>query len=178
MEDFKMGAPVLVICSFVLFSVACYEASSLMKPGHMTLPSAGLPSLLGNNGACDPPLYLNPVADQQRMSNMNAVLGKLAAVGAVPHEGQVGERGLHQKGQARRSQRTHRPPLDPLPLPLNLQRLLTRGGLAPMRARDIVDANRESTLGMLMHMAQRWQAPRLVSLTELKAEVKRLLKVR
>ena len=65
----------------------------------------------------------------------------------------------------------------PTPTPIAPQRLLTRGGLAPMRARDIVDANRESTLGMLMHLAQRWQAPRLVSLKELKAEVKRLLKV-
>ena len=50
---------------------------------------AGLPSLLGKNGVCDPPLYLSPVADQQRMSNMSAVLAKLASVGAVPPEGQV-----------------------------------------------------------------------------------------
>ena len=46
-----------------------------------------------------------------------------------------------------------------------------------MRARDVVDANRDSTLGLLMHVATRWQAPRLVSLKELKAEVRRLLRV-
>ena len=49
----------------------------------------GSPPLLGKSAACDPPLFLHPVTDQQRISNVTTVLARLAAVGAVPPEGKV-----------------------------------------------------------------------------------------
>ena len=53
---------------------------------------------------------------------------------------------------------------------------MTRVGFVPLRARDVVDANRDATLGLLMHVATRWQLPRLLGApAELRAEVRQLL---
>ncbi|GAX74174.1 hypothetical protein CEUSTIGMA_g1623.t1 [Chlamydomonas eustigma] len=101
----------------------------------------GSAPLLGKESHCEPPLFLNPVTDQQRMGNMTTVLLRMHEAGALPGEG---------------------------------QRILTRAGLFPLRAREIVDANRDMTLGMLMHIANKWQMPQLLSIKELATEVKRL----
>ena len=205
---------------------------SSTPPSPSPPPPAGFPPLLGQGSTCEPPLYLNPVTDQQRMGNMATVLQKLAAVGAVPEEGQVRRVGLEGRGsckgagaregrvrgrvgraEARRGTKREgqlqpmsllittrhlvllpgvtcmywntswvyclpgytvpAPPSHPSPL---LQRLMTRVGFVPLRARDVVDANRDATLGLLMHVATRWQLPRLLGApAELRAEVRQLL---
>lgn len=44
---------------------------------------------------------------------------------------------------------------------LALQRILTHAGPVLLRARDICDANRDITLGMLWAVAMKWQVPAL-----------------
>lgn len=110
---------------------------------------AGKPrSLLGLGATCEPPLYISPSNDQQRLSNLSSVLDRFHRIGALPQQG---------------------------------QRMLTRGGLLPLTARDIVDANREVTLGMLWTLVNKSQLPRLLpapnGLQELRSEIHRLVRI-
>ena len=67
----------------------CFTCRSGIRLAKLYEVLTGSPPLLGKGGECDPPLYLHPVTDQQRMGNVTTVLAKLAAVGAVPPEGKV-----------------------------------------------------------------------------------------
>jgi hypothetical protein len=57
--------------------------------------------MLGPGATLDPPLSLHPVADQQRVSNMNAVLERFCSIGAVPQQGQVRRQGRGREVERR-----------------------------------------------------------------------------
>ena len=70
----------------IIFAMHCRSGVRLAKLYEVLTGS--LP-LLGKTAKCEPPLFLHPVTDQQRMVNMSTVLASLASVGAVPPEGKV-----------------------------------------------------------------------------------------
>ncbi|GFH17877.1 uncharacterized protein HaLaN_14597, partial [Haematococcus lacustris] len=62
-------------------------------------------------------------------------------------------------------------------LPALGQRIATQSGPVALRLRDLVEANRDVTLGVLWSIALKWQVPHLVNMPQLRLETRRMLRL-
>ncbi len=125
-------------------------------------------------------IWLHPVTDQQSTDNVVRALSKFQQLGVLPAFGQVRATRAFaclRSGAAARTITSRRPQPSRAARPCHTQRMLGPSGPMTLRPHDIVDANREATLGVLWRIVLRWALPRLVDRPALLTETRRVLRL-